>query len=121
MNRNMKSNVYSSDINECASAPCVNGQCQDEINQYTCICEPGWTGINCDISKFKSQERVKSMSVPNKENVPLSYVVSPKTLCQYLTSRMDDMLGFLIFDNKTYCRKKEHIHNFVTSAYYFPK
>ena len=40
------------DENECASTPCVNGQCQDGINQYTCVCEAGWTGITCDTSKW---------------------------------------------------------------------
>ena len=39
------------DEDECSSAPCVNGQCQDGINQYSCICDPGWTGVNCDIGK----------------------------------------------------------------------
>ncbi|XP_072037352.1 uncharacterized protein [Amphiura filiformis] len=38
------------DINECQSNPCVNGQCRNEINQYTCSCFDGWTGINCDIN-----------------------------------------------------------------------
>ncbi|XP_072033313.1 uncharacterized protein [Amphiura filiformis] len=39
-----------SDNDECASAPCVNGICVDGIDQYTCRCNPGWTGTNCDIS-----------------------------------------------------------------------
>ncbi|XP_072036251.1 uncharacterized protein [Amphiura filiformis] len=38
------------DIDDCASAPCVNGQCRDGTNQYTCVCDPGWTGTNCDIN-----------------------------------------------------------------------
>ena len=44
--------AWSSDVNECSSDPCMNGQCQDGINQYTCICDPGWEGVNCDVSKF---------------------------------------------------------------------
>ncbi|XP_072048736.1 uncharacterized protein [Amphiura filiformis] len=42
--------VSSSDINECASSPCVNGGCQDGINQYMCQCNVGWSGTNCDIN-----------------------------------------------------------------------
>ncbi|WAR08539.1 FBP3-like protein [Mya arenaria] len=38
------------DIDECASAPCVNGaSCSDGINSYTCNCVPGYTGLNCQI------------------------------------------------------------------------
>ncbi|XP_072048926.1 receptor-type tyrosine-protein phosphatase delta-like [Amphiura filiformis] len=36
-------------INECASNPCINGGCQDGLNQYVCQCDNGWTGTNCDI------------------------------------------------------------------------
>ena len=32
------------------ASPCVNGQCTDKINNYTCTCEPGWEGRNCDIN-----------------------------------------------------------------------
>lgn len=39
------------DINECASNPCVNGDCIDEPNMYNCTCQPGWTGVNCHIGK----------------------------------------------------------------------
>jgi len=37
------------DIDECASNPCVNGACEDQINAYVCHCDPGWTGTNCDV------------------------------------------------------------------------
>ena len=42
------------DIDECASNPCQNGGvCIDGINGYTCNCAPGYTGVNCEISKFR--------------------------------------------------------------------
>ena len=37
-------------INECASNPCKNGaQCLDYVNEFTCLCLPGWTGKTCDV------------------------------------------------------------------------
>lgn len=37
-----------SDINECASSPCLNGgTCVDEVNQFSCICTKGWAGVTC--------------------------------------------------------------------------
>ncbi|CAH1256478.1 NOTCH2 [Branchiostoma lanceolatum] len=43
-------NMYAlcADIDECASSPCVHGTCTDGLAGYTCSCENGWTGIDCD-------------------------------------------------------------------------
>lgn len=30
--------------NDCASNPCKHGECQDGINEYKCVCSPGYTG-----------------------------------------------------------------------------
>lgn len=39
---------YNSDINECASSPCLNGgTCVDEVNQFSCVCAKGWSGNTC--------------------------------------------------------------------------
>uniref|UniRef100_A0A674MY80 Notch receptor 2 n=1 Tax=Takifugu rubripes TaxID=31033 RepID=A0A674MY80_TAKRU len=39
------------EINEddCASNLCVYGECQDGINEYKCVCSPGYTGDKCDV------------------------------------------------------------------------
>ena len=38
------------DINDCKNSPCKNGgKCNDLLNAYTCTCDIGYTGMNCDI------------------------------------------------------------------------
>ena len=37
------------DINECQSDPCFDeATCVDGVNEYTCECQPGYTGEHCD-------------------------------------------------------------------------
>ena len=39
------------EINECASMPCLNNAtCNDLIGIYDCFCPPGWTGQRCESS-----------------------------------------------------------------------
>ena len=35
-------------IDECASNPCVHGNCIDGIGDYRCFCDKPYTGANCD-------------------------------------------------------------------------
>ena len=40
--------VVFSDYNGCSSSPCENGgACVNAVNQYTCTCVGGYTGIHC--------------------------------------------------------------------------
>ena len=41
------------DIDDCESSPCQNGgTCIDEVNYYTCICNPGYIGPDCEIGRL---------------------------------------------------------------------
>lgn len=37
-----------SDTNECDSNPCLNGNCTDELNGFSCQCFYGFYGDNCE-------------------------------------------------------------------------
>ena len=52
------------DINECSSAPCLNGgSCVDHVNGYTCSCVPGYTGVHCETDMSQINIRVVSVQV----------------------------------------------------------
>ena len=40
------------EINECENSPCVNGTCEDLINNYTCNYIPGYEGRHCHIGMY---------------------------------------------------------------------
>ena len=43
------------DINECASSPCKNAAtCIDKVDGFSCTCDSGWTGVNCDTGMYSS-------------------------------------------------------------------
>ncbi|CAH1256470.1 NOTCH1 [Branchiostoma lanceolatum] len=50
-------NMYAlcADTDDCPSSPCVHGTCTGGLANYTCICENGWTGHNCDQVSFSEE------------------------------------------------------------------
>lgn len=46
--------IYTTDINDCKDEPCKNGgTCLDGDKNYTCMCEAGWNGKDCETSKLR--------------------------------------------------------------------
>ena len=43
--------VFPTDIDECTSNPCINGECSNAVNQYSCSCDDGYNGENCENGK----------------------------------------------------------------------
>lgn len=41
------------EINECQSSPCGHGLCKDKVNSYVCECTFGYTGLYCDMCKYR--------------------------------------------------------------------
>ena len=60
------------DVAECASEPCLNGaQCvEDDVAQYMCECEPGFTGTHCetDIDECDSRPCQNGATCEDKVN-----------------------------------------------------
>ena len=40
------------DIDDCDPDPCPNGDCEDGVDSYTCDCDLGFTGVNCETSEI---------------------------------------------------------------------
>ncbi|XP_065188393.1 uncharacterized protein LOC135819162 [Sycon ciliatum] len=72
-------NISIQDINECGSNPCMNGQCTPGIAQYTCQCDAGWRGSNCEI---KAEDYNECLSNPCSNNATcVDGILSYKCIC----------------------------------------
>lgn len=40
------------DIDECFLFFCIYGMCYNSLGLYSCICDSGWIGFNCDIGIY---------------------------------------------------------------------
>ena len=69
------------DINECDSSPCQNsGICTDGVNSYSCACRSGYTGLQCQTSKFEFGFPTCEILKRNQMNKQHSWEISRFTL-----------------------------------------
>ena len=68
---------FSDEMNECLSSPCVNGDCNDVVNGYNCVCHGGWTGAQCDgkmnCCSVKYDELFNALQCVNSVNLLLQF------------------------------------------------
>lgn len=63
------------DINECLQNPCSNSvTCQNVPGSYTCVCNSGWTGQDCDIGEFMANSVIWLIQMCDFEFVVLSSI-----------------------------------------------
>ena len=48
---------YTTPDDHCAPNPCANGSCQNGASGYTCSCDAGWTGTNCDVNMHQCDDQ----------------------------------------------------------------
>lgn len=58
------------DIDDCDPYPCVNGNiCVDLVNDYNCICLPGYIGKNCSVGKVLIYTHLYRLILPHIDRI----------------------------------------------------
>ena len=107
-----KSRIYvcqkdATNINECANNPCQNGgECVDGINKYTCTCQSGWIGIDCD-QRDKSKDKwiliYGGENLNDKDVISMYEEESHTIICQmegYMLHSINDNINVVLISNE---------------------
>ena len=79
------------EANECIPNPCLNGgTCIDELNNFECLCQPGFSGTNCQIetTQCKIMDYHSNCILWDKKDDKLFVL---KLHCQFNESRQIDI------------------------------
>ena len=49
----LKKSCLPIEIDECTSTPCIHGECNNELNMYSCTCDDGYDGDTCENGIYK--------------------------------------------------------------------
>lgn len=64
-------------VDWCSTQPCKHGKCQQTENKFSCLCDPGWNGMVCDV------EMVSCHDASLRKGVPLSRLCNNGTCQDY--------------------------------------
>lgn len=51
-------------IDQCQSNPCITGSCVSGVNQWTCVCAPGYTGLTCETGMISANQQTIELLTP---------------------------------------------------------
>ena len=89
------SDVFLADVDECESLPCAHGStCVDDVNEYTCVCTPGYTGDGCNgkCNEIYTNRCIKAYPTLSPYPIPLSSIAFNDLLSLQMTG-----LSFKLF------------------------
>ena len=85
------------DVNECDSTPCQNGgSCIDGIDSFTCKCQNGYTGINCQRRKLYSYRQSVGLTSVSYNTIQAyqGHDIKLNTPCRHLISHGNVISAF---------------------------
>ena len=70
---------FSVDLDDCVNHNCSNGaSCMDGINSYSCNCSAGFTGLNCETGRERTNKTPLLLHKPNFQSlVKLAGFINP--------------------------------------------
>ena len=77
---------YVSDIGECANVTCSNrGNCTDGVDTYTCVCEAGYNGTDCEIGRCHKTNNNITVYTAGSIYMLTAYMPEKKGCCKINT------------------------------------